>query len=362
MRIAIIGCGKQADAHAAQIQRISGCEIVGVCDTEPLLAKQLAERFKVSQHFGSVADLLQIAHPEVVHIITPPQSHFTLGKLCLEAGCHVMVEKPFTLDFREAEELVDIAVTRNLKLTVGHHHQFSDVAIQMRELIRDGFLGGEPVHIESTFGYDFTDERYAKALLGDRTHWVRRLPGKLLHNILSHPVSKIAEFIKDDRPKVIAHGFTSRFLEKINEHEIIDELRVIIFDGTSNTTAYLTFSSQISPIQHQLRLYGSKNSLILDYATETLTQIRKTNYKSYLNHIIPPFLCAIQFLSQSSGNLKRFVARTLNFESSRRRLIESFYSSIRDKTAEPIPHKELLLTSWIMDEIFLQLNEKVVAA
>jgi hypothetical protein len=43
-------------------------------------------------------------------------------------------------------------------------------------------------------------------------------------------------------------------------------------------------------------------------------------------------------------------------------LIESFYRSIRDKTAEPIPYKELLLTSWIMDEIFLQLNEKVVAA
>ena len=358
MRVGIIGCGKQADAHAAQIQRISGCEIVGVCDTEPLLAKQLAERYAISEHFGSVEDLLHIAKPEVVHIITPPQSHFPLGKLCLEAGCHVMVEKPFTLDFREAEVLVDIAATRKLKLTVGHHHQFSDVAIQMRELIRDGFLGSEPVHIESMFGYDFTDERYAKALLGDRAHWVRRLPGKLLHNILSHPVSKIAEFIKDDRPRVIAHGFTSRFLEKINEHEIIDELRVIVLDGTSNTTAYLTFSSQINPIQHQLRLYGLKNSLILDYATETLMQIRKTNYKSYLNHIVPPFLYGKQFLAQSAGNLKRFVARTLNFESGRRRLIESFYNSIRDWTAEPISYKQILLTSWIMDEIFRQLNEK----
>ncbi len=362
MKIGIIGCGKQADAHAAQIQKAPGCEIVGVCDMEALLARQLAERFNVSQHFDRVEDLLQIARPDVVHIITPPQSHFPLGKLCLEAGCHIMVEKPFTIDFREAEVLLNLAVAKNRKLTVGHHHQFSDVAIRMRELVRDGFLGSEPVHMESIFGYDFTDQRYAMALLGDKSHWVRRLPGKLLHNILSHPVSKIAEFIKDDRPKVVAHGFTSRFLEKINEHEIIDELRVIVLDGTSKATAYLTFSSQISPIQHQLKLYGSRNSLILDYATESLMQIRKTNYKSYLNHIVPPFLYGRQFLAQSAGNLKRFVARTLNFESGRRRLIESFYDSIRDSTAEPISYRQILLTSWIMDEIFRQLNEKPAAA
>ena len=49
LKVAIVGCGKIADAHASQIQRIEGCEIVGVCDREPLMAKQLYERFPVKQ-------------------------------------------------------------------------------------------------------------------------------------------------------------------------------------------------------------------------------------------------------------------------------------------------------------------------
>ena len=47
LKVAIVGCGKIADAHASQIRRIEGCEIVGVCDREPLMAKQLYERFPV---------------------------------------------------------------------------------------------------------------------------------------------------------------------------------------------------------------------------------------------------------------------------------------------------------------------------
>ena len=48
LKVAIVGCGKIADSHASQIQRIEGCEIVGVCDREPLMARQLYERFPSS--------------------------------------------------------------------------------------------------------------------------------------------------------------------------------------------------------------------------------------------------------------------------------------------------------------------------
>ena len=51
LKVAIVGCGKIADSHAMQIQRIEGCEIVGVCDREPLMAKQLYERFAVKKYF-----------------------------------------------------------------------------------------------------------------------------------------------------------------------------------------------------------------------------------------------------------------------------------------------------------------------
>lgn len=357
MRAAIIGCGKQADAHAAQIKKIQGCDLVCVCDSELLLAKQLAERFVVEKCFEKTSDLLRVARPNVVHIITPPRSHFPIAKECLEAGCHVLVEKPFTVDYQEAETLITLALSKNLKLTVGHHHQFSDVSLRMRELVGKGFLGNQVVHMESTFGYDFTDERYAKALLGDKTHWVRRLPGNLLHNIISHPVSKVAEYLTDCKPKVIAYGFSSRFLRNMEEGDITDELRAIISDSDSGATAYLTFSSQISPIHHQLRVFGSGNSLVADFTNETLIEMRKRQFKSYLNHILPPIVYGRQYLRQAVGNVRRFVTKVLNFESGRKRLIESFYASIRENRAEPIPYSEILRTAWIMDEIFRQLKQ-----
>ena len=98
LRVAIVGCGKIADSHASQIQRIRGCEIVGVCDREPLMARQLFERFPVKRISAMSAELLSEARPDVVHITTPPQSHFELATYCLERGCHVYVEKPFTLN------------------------------------------------------------------------------------------------------------------------------------------------------------------------------------------------------------------------------------------------------------------------
>src|SRR5262249_33556564 len=151
LKAAIIGCGKIADSHAAQILRVPDCEIVGVCDREELMAQQLHQRFPVKRWFSDVAKMLGEARPDVVHITTPPQSHFDLAKQCLEAGCHVYVEKPFTLYTREAEEVIALAERKRQKITVGHDDQFRHAALRMRELVQSGYLGGEPVHMESYY-------------------------------------------------------------------------------------------------------------------------------------------------------------------------------------------------------------------
>ena len=109
LKVAIVGCGKIADAHVSQIQRIKGCEIVGVCDQEPLMARQLYERFAVNRYFCDLTELLSDTRPDVVHITTPPESHFAIATLCLEQGCHVYVEKPFTLCEDEAQRLISLA-------------------------------------------------------------------------------------------------------------------------------------------------------------------------------------------------------------------------------------------------------------
>ncbi|HTA24090.1 MAG TPA: Gfo/Idh/MocA family oxidoreductase [Terriglobales bacterium] len=361
LKVGIVGCGKIADDHASQIRRIKGCEIVGVCDREPLMARQLYERFPIKRYFSDVTELLNEAQPDVVHITTPPQSHFDVARLCLERNCHVYVEKPFTLYAEEARTLVALAERKALKMTVGHDDQFSNVARRMRSLVQSGYLGGTPVHMESYFCYDLSDPAYARALLGDKQHWVRRLPGQLLQNIISHGVARIAEFLTSDEPQVIAHGFVSPLLKSMGETELVDELRVIISEE-ERTTAYFTFSSQMRPSLHEFRVYGPLNGLIVDQDRELLIKLRGAKFKSYADKFIPPANLASQLLGNVRTNVRSFLGNKFHMKAGMKCLIESFYDSIVQDTPVPIPYREILLTAKIMDDIFDQLHGRTVPA
>jgi len=227
----------------------------------------------------------------------------------------------------------------------------------MRSLVQSGFLGGQPVHMESYYCYEFGKSGYAGALLGDKRHWIRRLPGKLLQNVISHGIARIAEHLTSDSPDVIAHGFVSPFLRSMGETEIVDELRVIICEE-GRTTAYFTFSSQMRPSLHQFRIYGPANGLILDQDHESLIKLRGTRFKSYLEHFIPPMTTAKQYLGSAITNGRTFLARDFHMKSGMKYLIESFYHSIAEDAPLPIPYREILLTTRIMDAIFAQLGAR----
>jgi predicted dehydrogenase len=353
LRIAILGCGKIADEHAELIARISDCRLVAVCDREELMAKQLQERFGVPTCFSNAEDLLEVSRPDVVHITTPPQTHYALGKLCLEAGSHIYVEKPFTINVAEAEALIALATAKERKLTVGHNAQFSHASNRMRKLVAKGYLGGPPVHLESYYCYDLGDPGYAKALLGDSSHWVRQLPGGLLQNTISHGISKVAEFLTDDF-RVIAYGFTSPFLRSIGQTGILDELRVIIYDGSM--TAYFTFSSQLRPSLHSLRVFGPRNALIVDEQQQTVIKARGVRYKSYLEQFIPPWTYAAQYVYNSISNVRKFIKADFHASYGMKYLMTMFYKSITEGKTVPIAYREILRTSRIMDEIISHLS------
>src|SRR6266567_669330 len=204
LRVAIVGCGRVADQHVHAIHRIPDCQIVSVCDREALMAGQLAERFRVPGSYADLGEMLRKARPDVVHITTPPQSHFSLAKQCLEFGSHVYLEKPFAITAVETEALIEFAESRGLKMTAGHNYQFTLEMLEMRRLVEQGFLGGKPVHLESYWSYDLGDSMYAGAFLASRTHWVRQLPGQLFHNIISHGIAKLAEFLDDELAEIVA--------------------------------------------------------------------------------------------------------------------------------------------------------------
>ena len=355
LKIAIVGCGKISDAHAWAIQSIKGREIVGACDRELLMAKQFSERFQVKHFFSGVGEMLEETKPDIVHVTTPPQTHYSIARDCLKYGCHVYVEKPFTLNTTEAEELLALATEEGLSVTVGHDEQFSHVARRMRRLIQSGYLGGRPVHMESTWCYDLGDDAYANTLLGDKKHWVRKLPGRLLQNLISHGVAKIAEFLVGNNPQVMTHGFVSPLLRSAGEEEMVDELRVVIRDE-QRATAYFSFSSQMRPSLHEFRLFGPKNGLFLDEDQQILIKLRGKRYKSYAEKFIPPFTLAGQHLGNLLRNGRSFLASDFHMESGKKYLIKSFYSSIVDRTPVPVPYGQILLTSRIMDAIFEQLS------
>jgi len=359
IKVGIIGCGKMADQHVVQIQKIDGAKILCVCDKESLMAQDLSERFRIGRHFNDVKEMLEAVKLDVVHITTPPQSHHSLAKQCLESGCNVYVEKPFTIDTAEALDLIALADEKKLKITAGHNAQFTPVMIRMRDLVNEGYLGGKPVHMESLYCYDFGDVSYAKSILDDKEHWVRKLPGSLLQNIITHGISKIAEFLTGDNPRVIAHGFTSQFLKSIGQDNIIDEVRVIIRDEDS-TTAYFTFSSQIKPVPHQFRLYGPKNSLIVDDDHQILIKIDDKDFKSYLRYFLPPFRYAKQYIGNLKTIFSSFLKRDFHMpnDAALKTLIEAFYNSVANNAPLPLSYKEIILTSKIMDAIFVQIKNR----
>jgi predicted dehydrogenase len=354
LRVAIVGCGKIADQHVQAIHRIPDCTIVSVCDRELLMGRQLGERFGVKECFSELAQMLQSTSPDVVHITTPPQSHFSLAQQCLESGSHVYLEKPFTVTAREAESLIQLAEARGLKVTVGHNLQFTLEMLEMRRLVKQGFLGGKPVHLESHWSYDLGDMSYVGPLLGSRTHWVRQLPGQLFHNIISHGIAKLAEFLDDDLTELVARAHQSPRMQALGGEEVLDELRVLIRDK-GGTTAYFCFSTQIRPGLNQLRICGPQNSLMVDHVSGSLIRNRARSYKSYLTFFIPPLVSAGQHLGNAGRNIAGFLARKLYQDSGMKELIDCFYTSIRTAGPPPIPYREILLTARVMDEIFAQI-------
>ena len=233
LKIAIVGCGKIADAHVEEIRRIPSVQLTAVCDLDPIMAEQLASRFAVPHWYSDAATMLEVEKPDVLHITTPPQSHLALTRQAAAAGCHVYLEKPVAPRHCDAEAIIAAAISSGRKLTVNYWPNFEAPALELRRLLNTGVLGS-PVHLESFLGYDLTGE-YGTALKRDPNHWVHRLPGKLFQNVLDHVLNKIVPYLDDEKPLIQAMAYRGDGVETDpNPDQILDELRVMI--RSSNVT------------------------------------------------------------------------------------------------------------------------------
>jgi predicted dehydrogenase len=253
----------------------------------------------------------------------------------------------------EAISLIEQAGERSLRVTAGHNYQFTLEMLELRRLVHEGFVGGKPVHLESYWSYDLGGSTYATAFLGNPNHWLRQLPGQLFHNIISHGIAKLAEFLDDELVEIFATAHQRRDVAQLGPDVVLDELRVAIKDK-HNTTAFFVFTTSVKGL-NLLRVHGPAGSLSADIIAGTIIRTRGRPCKSYLTYVIPPLTQAREYLRNTAANVMNFLRRRLYQDFGMKELIERFYDSIRRESPPPIPYREIILTARIMDEIFAQI-------
>ena len=142
MRVAIIGAGQVADkVHASYYATRSDLKMVAVCDSRLTQAQAFAEKFEIEGSYDDLRLMLAEAKPEVVSVCSPNRFHFEHVMAALEAGCHVMCEKPPAMTPQQAAQMRDLATQQGKVLAYDFHHRFSLDAQLLREQAEAGALG-----------------------------------------------------------------------------------------------------------------------------------------------------------------------------------------------------------------------------
>jgi UDP-N-acetylglucosamine 3-dehydrogenase len=139
--VAVVGVGNMGRHHARNYHELPDAELRAVVDGEPTRAEEIAHRFGATA-YPTVAALLE-AEPELaaVSVAVPTTAHAAVTRALLEAGKHVLVEKPIAPTIEEADEMIALAREHELVLAVGHVERFNPAVRELRRLIDEGQFG-----------------------------------------------------------------------------------------------------------------------------------------------------------------------------------------------------------------------------
>jgi predicted dehydrogenase len=345
LRVAIVGCGKAAENHIAEIKKRHQTDVVAVCDSDPLMAEQFSLRHRVGARYCDFSQMLREQQPEVVHIATPPQSHCLLALQSIESGCHVFVEKPLAESRDRAAEMIRSAEKAGRKLTIGWTYYFDPVVRMMRELIAQGQIG-EPVHLNVFHAYDLQGN-FGRALLEDPTHWIHQLKGGLLHNNLDHLFSLIVEFVGYENTTLSLNAWQAANSPYAG---LLDELRLSMTNA--RLSADIGFSSRARPLGHFLTLMGTKSTIHLNIANQTLIQDRVSNLPGPFGRLAYGLDQTRQAVASVVRNCARFVRSDFPALPGLGHLISAFYDSIEYDQDVPISYEYILrVSSWLSEVV-----------
>lgn len=331
LKVAIIGAGKMGVQHIKAIHQIGLGEIVGIVD--PYVDKEMIFNIlnKNPQYYSDIEEFLDENKADVVHICTPPKSHFKIAEKVLLNGLHVYVEKPFTLRFEEALSLFEIAERNSLKICAGHQILFQNAASKaskMLELIQD------VIYVESFFSFHQVNKN------------ISRVEQTL--DILPHPVYLLLNFMEDNSP------YYDDFEIKSIDVKANGDIFVTIKHNNIIGNLIVTLTGR--PVDNYIKIIGSNGTIYADF---TLGFVRKHlgPGTSTIYLAAKPFSEALQIMKGSLSAIKnRLTKKQLSYHGLAE-LIEKFYLSIIKKNESPISKNSILNTVKLCETIGNKLTQ-----
>ena len=141
IRFGVIGYGYWGPNIVRNLRALEGCQVVGICDQTPAARKRIQAANPGIPVHSDANELIKSPDVDAIAVITPVWTHYELTKAALENGKHVFVEKPFTSNTAQAEELINLAEQKNLQIMVDHTFLFTGAVRKIRQLVDNGTLG-----------------------------------------------------------------------------------------------------------------------------------------------------------------------------------------------------------------------------
>lgn len=151
-KMAILGAGSIAKTMARTVEKMSGVRMYAVASRSIERAQAFAKEFGIEKAYGSYEDLVKDPDVELVYIATPHSHHYEQAKLCLQYGKHVLCEKAFTANAKQAEEILQLAEEKRLLLTEAIWTRFLPMSAKINEIIESGTIG-RPTLLTANLGY-----------------------------------------------------------------------------------------------------------------------------------------------------------------------------------------------------------------
>lgn len=237
IRIGVVGYGYWGPNIVRNFHRISGCKVRMVCDKSPQMLARLAEAYPDIHGTTNCAEVVSSPEIDAVAVVTPVWTHYELAKKALENGKHVFVEKPFTTDSSQAEELIELAEKKRLKIMVDHTFLFTGAVRKIRQLIDSNTLG-------KLYYYDST-----RVNLGLFQHDVN-----VIWDLAPHDLSIMDYLLSEQAEAVSATGQSH-----LNGHEDIAFMTVYF---PNNVIAHINVN-WLSPVKVRTTLIGGERKMLV---------------------------------------------------------------------------------------------------